>query len=268
MAGSTATIGIAYIPTRFSGRLTLEGYPTTSIWERIQQAVLNLGLDYQFEPGTIELTWAGVLTVVGQFASQQRVLNFRFSPRNEEARQRLAAFIQQYKQVQQSKGSLKVAISTEEIETRLEKAGFIRKLKPFQLRDLQRLLSLENGANFSVPGAGKTTVTFALHVLTRKQGQILLIIGPKASFPTWREVVSECIHPDAPDGNGEPFTIITSSGETFQRTLSSGATRFVISYDMMIQNADVIMNFASQHPVHLVLDEAHRMKAGFGSQRG
>jgi SNF2 family DNA or RNA helicase len=230
--------------------------------------VLDLGLDYQFGPGTIELTWAGILTLVGQFASQQKTLDFRFSPRGDEAKARIAAFVQQYKQVQQSRGALKLTISPEEIEERLEKAGFTRKLKPFQLRDLQRLLSLENGANFSVPGAGKTTVTLALHILTHKPGQILLIIGPKASFPAWRDVVSECLRSDAPDGNAEPFTIITASGDALQKALNSGATRFVISYDLMIQNAEILTTFASQNRVHLVLDEAHRMKAGFGSQRG
>ncbi|MGI5011456.1 MAG: SNF2-related protein [Janthinobacterium lividum] len=230
--------------------------------------MLDLGLDYQFGPGTIELTWAGILTLVGQFASQQKTLDFRFSPRDDEAKARIAAFVQQYKQVQQSRGALKLTISPEEIEERLEKAGFTRKLKPFQLRDLQRLLSLENGANFSVPGAGKTTVTLALHILTHKPGQILLIIGPKASFPAWRDVVSECLRSDAPNGNAEPFTIITASGDALQKALNSGATRFVISYDLMIQNAEILTTFASQNRVHLVLDEAHRMKAGFGSQRG
>lgn len=230
--------------------------------------MLDLGLDYQFGPGTIELTWAGILTLVGQFASQQKTLDFRFSPRDDEAKVRIAAFVQQYKQVQQSRGALKLTISPEEIEERLEKAGFTRKLKSFQLRDLQRLLSLENGANFSVPGAGKTTVTLALHILTHKPGQILLIIGPKASFPAWRDVVSECLRADAPEGNAEPFTIITASGDGLQKALNSGATRFVISYDLMIQNAEILTTFASQNRVHLVLDEAHRMKAGFGSQRG
>ena len=261
-------VGIYYFPAKFSGRLVLEGSPSTSIWERLQQTVINLGLDYSFSSNSIDLTWAGILTVIGQYASQQKALNFRFSPRDDEARTRIAAFIHQFKQVQQSKGSLKLIMTIEEIEIRLEAAGFTRKLRPFQLRDLQRLLSLENGANFSVPGAGKTTVTLALHILTRKLDQVFLVIGPKASFPAWREVVPDCVKADAPDRNAEPFTILTTSGETLFKALDSGATRFVLSYDLMIQNAEILTEFASQHKVHLVLDEAHRMKAGFGSQRG
>lgn len=268
MTDDPVAIGIHYLPAKFSGRLVLEGSPSTSIWERLQQTVMNLGLDYSFGPNSVDLTWAGVLTLIGQFAPQQKALNFRFSPRDEDARTRITAFVQQFKQVQQSKGSLKLTITIDEIEERLAAAGFTRKLRDFQLRDLQRLLSLENGANFSVPGAGKTTVTLALHIVTRKPDQVLLVIGPKASFPAWREVVSDCVRADAPNGNSEPFTILNTSGDALSKALKSGASRFVLSYDLLIQNAEILTAFASQHKVHLVLDEAHRMKAGFGSQRG
>jgi hypothetical protein len=268
VAVAAVTIGIHYNPVRRTGRFVLEAAPRTSVWERLQQAVLNLGLDSQTTPNTLELTWAGALTLVGQFAGQQKALDFRFAARDEEARDRLAAFVSQFRQVQQARGSLSLKVSEEEIRERLLAEGFERELKPFQLRDLQRLLSLENGANFSVPGAGKTTVTLALSVLTREPGQILLVIGPKASFPAWREVVAECIRPDAPNGNAEPFTIVTTSGEGLSRTLASGRSRFVLSYDLMIQNPEILASFIAQNRVHLVLDEAHRMKAGFGSQRG
>lgn len=268
MAEAPVTIGIHYLPTKFTGRLILEGTPSTSVWERVQQAVLNLGLDYRTTPNTLELTWAGVLTLVGQFASQQKVLNFRFAARDDEARDRLAAFVAQFRQVQASRGSLNLTITEDEIRTRLREQGFERELRDFQVRDLRHLLSLENGANFSVPGAGKTTVTLALNVLTRRPSQILLVIGPKASFPAWREVVAECMRPDAPNGNAEPFTIITASGDGLSRALTSNRTRLVLSYDLMIQNPEIVTNFIAQNKVHLVLDEAHRMKAGFGSQRG
>ncbi len=268
MTAAPTVIGIRYNPKRYTGQLTLESTSTTSIWERLQQSVLNFGLDYQFGPDTIELTWAGVLTLIGQFGNQQKSLDFRFSPKDDEARSRLTSFVQQFRKVQESRGSLKLSISIPEIESRLIEEGFTRSLKPFQLRDLQRLLSLENGANFSVPGAGKTTVTLALHILTRQPGQTLLVVGPKASFPAWREVVNECVRNNAPNGNAEQFKILTTSGDALSKALASGASRFVVSYDLMIQNPEILTSFAAQHQIHLVLDEAHRMKAGFNSQRG
>ncbi|WP_197679507.1 SNF2-related protein [Bradyrhizobium ottawaense] len=136
------------------------------------------------------------------------------------------------------------------------------------MRDIQHLLSLQNGANFSVPGAGKTTVSLALHILARKPGQHILVVGPKTAFPAWREVVEECIADDAPGDNAEKFTVLSGSSEAIQRALSSGATRFVINYDLMIQIPEIITSYLSRQPVHLLLDEAHRMKAGFRSQRG
>ncbi len=136
------------------------------------------------------------------------------------------------------------------------------------MRDLRRLLALENGANFSVPGAGKTTVALALHLLTRKPGQHFIIISPKAAFPAWSEVVSENMSVDAPDGNAEPFTILSGTPSSIQKALASGTTRFVISYDLLIQRPDIIQAHLATHPTHLLLDESHRMKAGIRSQRG
>ncbi|HKU27332.1 MAG TPA: hypothetical protein VJQ54_17810, partial [Candidatus Sulfotelmatobacter sp.] len=44
------------------------------------------------------------------------------------------------------------AISPETIRAELAAAGFARDLKPFQLRNLAKILSLPHGADFSVPG--------------------------------------------------------------------------------------------------------------------
>lgn len=100
--------------------------------------------------------------------------------------------------MQEAKGKLTLSISEEEITTRLIAASFTsRALTPFQLRDLRHLLSLQHGANFSVPGAGKTTVTLALHILTRKPGQHLLVVGPNQHFPLgerWSVIVSILPH--------------------------------------------------------------------------
>lgn len=268
MPGEPVVIGIHFVPARFTGLLKLEGAPSLSIWERINQSILDQGLAFQASPDGLELAWASVLAIVGQFAPQQRSLSFRFAARDYEARERLQAFTEQFRQVQSARGSLQLTISDDEIRSRLVAEGFTRELREFQIRDLRRLVSLSNGANFSVPGAGKTTVTLALHILTRQPEQVLLVIGPKASFPAWREVVGECVRPDAPSGNAEPFTVITATGDALRKALAGGHTRMVLSYDLMIQNADTVRNFVALNRVHLVLDEAHRMKAGFGSQRG
>jgi SNF2 family DNA or RNA helicase len=269
VADAPIPISITYDPAQLTGRFVLQGSPDNPVWDRLQQATIHAGAEYVLQADSIELPWPAILNLVREFGRQQKALNFRFRPAEGEAKQRLAEFVQQYRKVQEARGQLTLTISQDEITTRLITAGFTRRtLTPFQMRDLQRLLSMQNGANFSVPGAGKTTVTLALHILTRQLGQSMLVIGPKSAFPAWREVVDECIESDAPDWNAEQFTVISGSAERIQNLLASGASRFVINYDLIIQIPDIITAYLGRQPVHLVLDEAHRMKAGLRSQRG
>ena len=53
-----------------------------------------------------------------------------------------------------------------------------------------------------------------------------------------------------------------------QALLNSDRRRFITSYEMSVRNADILSSFMARVPVHLVLDEAHRMKGGLSSQRG
>jgi SNF2 family DNA or RNA helicase len=251
-----------------SGQLSVEAASGTLL-DRLQQAAIASGTPVQLRPDGLEMPWVGILSLLREFGPQQRALGFQFRAKGDAARDRIAAFMNQYKQVQAAQGELKITLTEEEISQRLTTEGFtIHELKSFQTRDLLKLLALSNGANFSVPGAGKTTVTLALHLLTRKPGQHILIICPKAAFPAWRAVVHDFIAPDAPNGNNEEFTILSGSAEEIAKKFASGKTRFVINYDLIIQMPEVIANYLAIRPVHLVLDEAHRMKSGLGSLRG
>lgn len=269
MTDGPVGIGISYDPGRLTGKLNLLGTPTNAIWDRLQQSAVSSGSDYSLEGNSIELPWPAILTLIREYGRLQTPLNFRFRPEEGEAKARVQEFVQQFRAVQEARGQLTLTVSIDEITQRLQAAGFTKRtLTAFQLRDLQRLLSLRNGANFSVPGAGKTTVLLALHVLIRQPGQSLLVISPKSAFPAWREVVSDCVDENAPDRNAEPFTVLAGSAENIRAALNSGATRFIINYDLMIQIPDIISAHLASRPVHLVLDEAHRMKAGPRSQRG
>jgi SNF2 family DNA or RNA helicase len=262
------TIEITFEPAALRGKFLLQGSSENAIWDRLKQSALALGPNYRFAGESIELSWQGALALIRDYGGLQRQLNFRFHPVGE-AKERIEDFVRQYREAQAAKGSLVYALSDEEVSQRLTAAGFTkRELRPFQMRDLRRLLALENGANFSVPGAGKTSVALALHLLTRKPKQHFLVICPKNAFPAWREVIGECMAPDAPDGNAEPFTILSGRGDALLKALDSGATRFAINYDLLIQNPEIIQAHLATHPTHLLLDESHRMKAGIRSQRG
>ena len=54
-----------------------------------------------------------------------------------------------------------------EVQDRLDALGFKRKLKNTQLKNVSQISNLPGSADFSVPGAGKTTEALALFLLNR-----------------------------------------------------------------------------------------------------
>ena len=254
-----------------SGTLSVpEDALETPVWARLKLAIRTKKIDHTVAGGEISLSWVDTLGVVRELGSKanQKSLNFRFLPEGK-AVDKLRDFAAEIKKTREQRSQLVKLVSPEEIEAQLRAAGFTkRNLKPFQLRDLAHLLSLRNGANFSVPGAGKTTVTFALHVLTKELGQHLVVVAPKAAFQAWVDVVDECMDERANDGQCEPFTLLQGSDQDISAALNSGATRFIISYDLAIRRQGVLEEHFATTQTHLVLDEAHRTKAGWRSLRG
>jgi hypothetical protein len=262
-------IGIDYDPARIRGVLSRYGDDESSpIWERLKARFASQS-DMILVRDTMDLPWPEVLGVIREFgsAATQKTLGFKFVP-TARARSRVATFVAETKKARLSKDKLVLEIEEDEIQSRLDALGFSRKLKPFQLRDLARLLSLPHGANFSVPGAGKTTVTLALNLLAAKPEDHLFVVAPKAAFPAWGSVVMECVADDAPAWAKEGFTILSGTEQQNDSTLRSGATRFLMSYDLLVRQQSLIAAYFSRQSVHLVLDESHRMKAGQASQRG
>jgi SNF2 family DNA or RNA helicase len=265
-----AEISITYDAVRVVGRFSRATLSTSSvIWERLKahfagKIEVRQGVDY------IESPWPQVLEVVRQLGSSksQRSLNFRFRPTGQAA-DLIATFTREVRETRERRNGLRLDIEPDEIAQRLLAAGFTRRqLKSFQLRDIAQLVSLSHGANFSVPGAGKTTVAFALHLLTAPAGGHLLVISPKSAFAAWRTIVDECMEPEAVNGGGEAFTVLDGREEQTDRMLRSGARRFLMSYDLMARQQSTIASYLARQPVHVILDESHRMKAGLSSQRG
>ena len=130
-------------------------------------------------------------------------------------------------------------------------AGFKRDLKPFQYRDLAHLLALSHGANFSVPGAGKTTVAYALHALERGRGRVsrMLVVAPLSAFAAWGDEMGECFT--------EPLRVA--------RLTERGALRadvVLVNYQRLATSYEQIVGWVIDSPTHVILDEAHRMKRG------
>ena len=260
-------IHIEYDPERLTGTLTNVSDPSNSLWDRIRQSAAATD-DFILHEGSITLPWPAVLALVREFAPLQRRRGFRFQP-SASARVEIDRFIAQYRNVQAARKVPPKSLTAEEIDSRLTQLGFTRRvLRPFQIRDLCRLVALQNGANFSVPGAGKTTVTFALHLLTRQDDRKLVVVGPKSAFSAWTDVVDECVADDAPDWVKEPFVTLTGSATNVRRGFQSTSNRLVLNYEQLLSIPDLFSRYLAQNAVHLVLDESHRMKGGAAVKRG
>ena len=245
----------------------VEAPTINTIWDRLKQSASTVASEARITELAIELSWPSVLDILRDYGTrdQQRAYNFRFKP-DTEAQSRIRDFAAARQKVQEAQGSLTLTVTEDEVRNRLRNLGFKRELKWFQARDIQHLLSIPNGANFSVPGAGKTTVAFALHLLTSQAAAHVLVVCPKAAFPAWKEIVGETMDPEGQDT--QPFQVLSGSGHNIEMTLTSGGSRFVINYDLLIQHPAIISAYLARQTVHLILDESHRMKAGEASQRG
>ena len=165
-------------------------------------------------------------------------------------------------------GSLHRSLASDDIQMALSMFGFNRELTSEQRRDTVKMLSLQHGANFSVPGAGKTTVAFALHLLVKEPSTCLFVVAPKNAFGAWDEVIMECLNPLDPRSDRAPFLRLEGDDDGIARLLESAPKRLIISYDKLIRSFRIISNYLSTNAVHMILDESHKIKAGLDSQRG
>lgn len=150
-----------------------------------------------------------------------------------------------------------VPLSAAEVRARLDGTRFVRELRTFQLRDLGRILALSHGANFSVPGAGKTTVAYAAYEAERAAGRVerLLVVAPLSAFDAWTVEVRECLDPPARVGR-----LLDTAPPLIEVLL--------VNYQRLSNRFETIAEWVLERPSHVILDEAHRMKRGRGGEWG
>jgi superfamily II DNA or RNA helicase len=148
--------------------------------------------------------------------------------------------------------------SVSDAQQRLSGTRFVRALKAFQERDLAKLLALKHGANFSVPGAGKTTVEFALYEAERTAGRVqrLLVVAPLSAFDSWIQDAAVC------------FDVPPSVHRYAGGAIPAGVEVLLINYQRLSSSYDTISAWVQDKPTLVVLDEAHRMKRGRDGEWG
>ena len=121
----------------------------------------------------------------------------------------------------------------------------------------------QNGCNFSVPGAGKTSIVYGAYTYLKNQNdpskrvEKILIIGPLSSFGPWENEYKECfgVKADCQRING-----VMALEEKKQYFYDSTAEITLLSYQSIITIKQELVYFLSHNKVMVVLDEAHKIK--------
>lgn len=152
-----------------------------------------------------------------------------------------------------------------EFTTAVSQHLIARSLYPLQLLSAYHLAFSQNACNFSVPGAGKTSIVYGAYVYLKnlpqnhhKKVNQLLIVGPLSSFAPWELEYKECF-------GCKPKVKRLISGVTRNEKIEylySGNTAelTLISYASLASLKNEIIWFLKYNQVMVVLDEAHKAK--------
>lgn len=140
-----------------------------------------------------------------------------------------------------------------------------RQLYNLQMLSAYHLAFSQNACNFSVPGAGKTSVvygayTFLKHLPDNHPRKVdrLLIIGPLNSFGPWELEYEECfgIKPTSKRLTGK-LQIEDKKQYLYD---NNPAELTLLSYPSVMSLTEELNFFLQKHRVMIVLDEAHKIK--------
>lgn len=140
-----------------------------------------------------------------------------------------------------------------------------RSLYELQLLSAYHLAFSQNACNFSVPGAGKTSVVYGafaylsnLPADDSKYVDKLLIISPLSAFGPWELEYEECFgeKPSTKRLNGK-ISVDEKKQYLYSRT---PAKITLLSYNSVPSLKDELIYFLKNNQVMVVLDEAHKIK--------
>lgn len=146
-----------------------------------------------------------------------------------------------------------------------------RKLKPHQLKAAFHLYLIHNGANFSVPGSGKTSVVLSVYEKLKEEGKanVLFVVGPPACFGPWKNEFFETL-------GRKPTQRVLAGGDKDSRKSEYFANSenklelYLTTFQTLINDQKEINTLFSQKDINvfLVIDEAHYIKQVNGNWAG
>jgi len=143
--------------------------------------------------------------------------------------------------------------------------GFRRHLTKLQVVAVNHLLTVRHGANFSVPGSGKTAVALAYYYLLQKQHQVdaFLVVGPASCFEPWEHEYKLCFE-------REPKCVRLAGNTKARRhelCLTAERYEFLLStYHSVAKDVTDLVHAMARRKYLLILDESHYVKRPQGGK--
>lgn len=141
----------------------------------------------------------------------------------------------------------------------LRNEDYLRKPTEFQLKNISNLIHMPAGANFSVPGAGKTSTTLIVWNELRRTGSVgkLLVVCPRSAFEAWESEPKEV------------FIFPVKTEIYTDGPIDPSIDILITNYEKLesIHRLSTLMFWAKHNKAQLIIDEAHRIKGGQKSVR-
>lgn len=142
-------------------------------------------------------------------------------------------------------------------------ANIPRRLKEHQLKAALHLLAVGNGANFSVPGSGKTTVVLAVYSWLKSCDIVdaLFVVGPPACFGPWRDEFEAVL-------GSKPKVVVLAGGDVQDRHSAYASGRrdlcdlYLTSFQTLQHDWERVRLLFTESGARFffIVDEAHYIK--------
>ncbi len=142
-----------------------------------------------------------------------------------------------------------------------------RPLYEQQMWDAFFIKEMKKSANYSVPGAGKTSIVYGafayLNSADINKVKKIIMIGPKNAFKSWRDEFISCF------GDKKKLKVLNIQDKKYRnqkerlqalRFDSENCNLILINYDMLPSLTDALLEIINDETM-LVYDEIHKVKA-------
>jgi len=142
-------------------------------------------------------------------------------------------------------------------------SNLVRKLKEHQVKAAYHLYLVKNGANFSVPGSGKTSVVLSVYqkLVQEKKVHSIFVVGPVSCFQPWKQEFRETF-------GRKPNNVILAGGDRAHRKsqyylpIELLPEMYLTTYQTLLNDLDDVTHCFRrlQGHIYFVIDEAHYLK--------